>query len=135
MPLCSRGWLTFESGGGEVTAGITRVHIEEDTGRLVHARNAEGDEISLVDLNRSGVPLMEIVGDPDLRTPEQAGDYLTSLRAILRSIGASSGNMEEGAFRCDANISVRASGRLICRPKGRNQEHEQFPCGGSGAPL
>jgi aspartyl-tRNA(Asn)/glutamyl-tRNA(Gln) amidotransferase subunit B len=117
MPLCSRGWLTFESEGVEVTAGITRVHIEEDTGRLVHDRNETGNEISLVDLNRSGVPLMEIVGDPDLRTPEQAGDYLTSLRAILRSIGASTGNMEEGAFRCDANISVRATDGSFAGPK------------------
>ena len=117
LPLCARGSLTFESEGAEVVAGITRVHIEEDTGRLVHARAENGDEISLVDLNRSGVPLMEIVGDPDLRTPEQAGDYLTALRAILRSIGASTGNMEEGAFRCDANISVRAMDGMYAGPK------------------
>jgi len=117
LPLCLQGSLTFESEGVDVTAGITRVHIEEDTGRLVHARNETGQEISLVDLNRSGVPLMEIVGDPDLRTPQQAGDYLASLRAILRSIGASTGNMEEGAFRCDANISVRATDGTFAGPK------------------
>jgi aspartyl-tRNA(Asn)/glutamyl-tRNA(Gln) amidotransferase subunit B len=117
LPLCVGGALTFESGGADVTAGVTRVHIEEDTGRLVHAKSEEGDEISLVDLNRSGVPLMEIVGDPDLRTPEQAGDYLTALRAILRSIGASTGNMEEGAFRCDANVSVRAVDGSFAGPK------------------
>ncbi len=109
LPLCISGKLTFESGGREVDAGITRVHIEEDTGRLVHRTAADGSEISLVDLNRSGVPLMEIVGEPDLRSPEEARDYLIALRQLLRAIGASTGNMEEGAFRCDANVSVRST--------------------------
>jgi aspartyl-tRNA(Asn)/glutamyl-tRNA(Gln) amidotransferase subunit B len=108
LPLCVGGVLAFESGGEIVRAGITRVHIEEDTGRLVH-RNEAGAEVSLVDLNRSGVPLMEIVGDPDLKSPEQARDYLIALRQILRYIGVSSGNMEDGAFRCDANISIRST--------------------------
>jgi len=107
LPLCVGGELRFESGGREVRAGITRVHIEEDTGRLVHRIGGDGGEVSLVDLNRSGVPLMEIVGDPDLRSPEEARDYLMALRQILRYIGASTGNMEEGAFRCDANVSTR----------------------------
>ncbi len=110
LPLCVNGWLDFVSGGETRRAGITRVHIEEDTGRLVHRTDETGADISLVDLNRSGVPLMEIVGEPDLRSPEEARDYLTSLRQILRYIGVSSGNMEEGAFRCDANISVREVG-------------------------
>lgn len=109
LPLCVGGHLTFESGGELRTAGITRVHVEEDTGRLVHRQGDHGEDISLVDLNRSGVPLMEIVGEPDLRSPEEARDYLAALRQILRYIGASSGNMEEGAFRCDANISTRAT--------------------------
>ncbi len=108
MPLCLNGTLTFTSGGEEVTAGITRVHIEEDTGRLLHRTSADGLDISLVDLNRSGVPLMEIVGEPDLKGPEHARDYLIAMRQILRYIGASTGNMEEGAFRCDANISTRS---------------------------
>jgi aspartyl-tRNA(Asn)/glutamyl-tRNA(Gln) amidotransferase subunit B len=110
LPLCVNGVLDFMSGGETVRAGITRVHIEEDTGRLVHRTAADGSEASLVDLNRSGVPLMEIVGEPDLRSPEQARDYLVALRQILRYIGASSGNMEDGAFRCDANVSLRPSG-------------------------
>jgi aspartyl-tRNA(Asn)/glutamyl-tRNA(Gln) amidotransferase subunit B len=110
LPLCVNGYLEFVSGGDLVRAGITRVHIEEDTGRLVHRMAADGTEISLVDLNRSGVPLMEIVGEPDLRSPEQARDYLMALRQILRYIGASTGNMEEGAFRCDANVSIRVAG-------------------------
>jgi aspartyl-tRNA(Asn)/glutamyl-tRNA(Gln) amidotransferase subunit B len=108
LPLCSGGALTFECEGESVRAGITRVHIEEDTGKLVHETSDDGTDVSLVDLNRSGVPLMEIVGEPDLRTPGQARDYLMALRQILRYIGASTGNMEEGAFRCDANISTRS---------------------------
>lgn len=117
LPLCTGGYLEFESGGAIVRAGITRIHIEEDTGRLAHVVSEDGQDVSLVDLNRSGVPLMEIVGDPDLRSPEQAGDYLGSLRQILRSIGASTGNMEEGAFRCDANISVRSRAGSFAGPK------------------
>jgi aspartyl-tRNA(Asn)/glutamyl-tRNA(Gln) amidotransferase subunit B len=110
LPLCINGTLEFISGGEKRRAGITRVHIEEDTGRLVHQVDASGAQISLVDLNRSGGPLMEIVGEPDLRSPEEARDYLIALRQILRYIGVSTGNMEEGAFRCDANISVRKVG-------------------------
>ncbi len=110
LPLCVGGHLEFESGGHTRRAGITRVHIEEDTGRLLHRTAEDGLEVSLVDLNRSGVPLMEIVGEPDLRSPEEARDYLIALRQILRYIGASTGNMEEGAFRCDANVSIRPAG-------------------------
>jgi aspartyl-tRNA(Asn)/glutamyl-tRNA(Gln) amidotransferase subunit B len=110
LPLAVNGHLEFISGGETRRAGITRVHIEEDTGRLVHRADADGVEVSLVDLNRSGVPLMEIVGEPDLRSAEEARDYLTALRQILRYIGVSTGNMEEGAFRCDANVSVREIG-------------------------
>jgi aspartyl-tRNA(Asn)/glutamyl-tRNA(Gln) amidotransferase subunit B len=110
LPLCAGGALEFVSEGRPCRAGITRVHVEEDTGRLVHRTDAQGAEISLVDLNRSGVPLMEIVGEPDLRSAAEARDYLVALRQILRYIGVSTGNMEEGAFRCDANISVRRVG-------------------------
>jgi aspartyl-tRNA(Asn)/glutamyl-tRNA(Gln) amidotransferase subunit B len=109
LPLCTNGFLEFEVNGERRRAGITRVHIEEDTGRLVH-RNDGLHEVSLVDLNRSGVPLMEIVGEPDLRSPEEAREYLVALQQILRYIGVSTGNMEEGAFRCDANVSVRPAG-------------------------
>jgi aspartyl-tRNA(Asn)/glutamyl-tRNA(Gln) amidotransferase subunit B len=108
--------LSFTVNGEEVVAGITRVHIEEDTGRLLHGDIA-GGESTLVDLNRSGVPLMEIVGDPDLRSPEAAREYLVTLRRILRYIGASTGNMEDGAFRCDANISIRALDGSYIGPK------------------
>lgn len=116
LPLCVNGSIEIVVDGESRTRGITRVHIEEDTGRLVH--DVASDEgLSLVDLNRSGVPLMEIVGEPDLKTPEEAREYLVALRRILRSIGASTGNMEEGAFRCDANISVRAEDSSYIGPK------------------
>ncbi len=116
LPLCVDGVLEFALDGETHRAGITRVHIEEDTGRLLH-ESAGLEQASLVDLNRSGVPLMEIVGEPDLRSPEEAREYLVALRRILRYIGASTGNMEEGAFRCDANVSIRAHDGEYIGPK------------------
>jgi aspartyl-tRNA(Asn)/glutamyl-tRNA(Gln) amidotransferase subunit B len=116
LPLCIDGHITFQVDGEDRTAGVTRVHIEEDTGRLVHDDAFDGSA-TLVDLNRSGVPLMEIVGEPDLRSPEEAREYLVALRRILRYIGASTGNMEEGAFRCDANVSIRARDGSYLGPK------------------
>ena len=111
-PLSRNGWIEIDDGnGGILRAGVTRVHLEEDTARLLHrADAATGEPYSLVDVNRSGVPLMEIVGEPDLRTPEQARQYLLKLRQILRYLGVSHANMEEGNFRCDANVSVRLRG-------------------------
>jgi aspartyl-tRNA(Asn)/glutamyl-tRNA(Gln) amidotransferase subunit B len=90
--------------------GITRCHLEEDTARLAHRTDAMGEAYSLIDMNRAGVPLMEIVGEPDLRSPDEASAYLKKLRQILRYIGVSKANMEEGNFRCDANISLRPAG-------------------------
>lgn len=116
LPLCINGTVEIVVDGVSRQAGITRVHIEEDTGRLLHDL-ASDEGLSLVDLNRSGVPLMEIVGEPDLTTPEEAREYLVALRRILRAIGASTGNMEEGAFRCDANISIRAEDGSFVGPK------------------
>jgi len=108
LPLAINGEITFTLNGVEQRAGITRVHMEEDTGKNMHASDpATGEGYSLVDLNRAGVPLMEIVGEPDLRSPAEASAYLTAMRQILRYLGVSSGNMEEGALRCDANISLR----------------------------
>ncbi|HEX5503373.1 MAG TPA: Asp-tRNA(Asn)/Glu-tRNA(Gln) amidotransferase subunit GatB [Thermomicrobiales bacterium] len=111
LPLAVEGALDFALDGAPRRVGITRVHMEEDTGRLLHAVDpASGEAHSLVDLNRAGVPLLEIVGEPDLRSPEEARAYLMALRQILRYLGVSTGNMEEGAFRCDANISLRPAG-------------------------
>jgi aspartyl-tRNA(Asn)/glutamyl-tRNA(Gln) amidotransferase subunit B len=113
LPLSQNGFLEIPdpAAPGETRrAGITRVHLEEDTANLKHERDASGETYSLMDVNRSGVPLMEIVGEPDLRSPEEAGAYLRELRAVLRYIGVSTAHMEEGAFRCDANVSLRPVG-------------------------
>jgi aspartyl-tRNA(Asn)/glutamyl-tRNA(Gln) amidotransferase subunit B len=109
LPLCKDGKLTFTVGQEQRVAGITRVHLEEDTAKHSDRMGSEG-AYSLIDVNRGGVPLIEIVGEPDLRSAEDAREYLRALRAILRYVGASTGNMEEGAFRCDANVSVRPAG-------------------------
>ena len=114
LPLTRNGWLEIESEpSGSRRVGITRVHLEEDTARLTHRVDVTGETYSLVDINRSGVPLMEVVGEPDLQSPEEARQYLTKLRSILQYLGVSTGNMEEGSFRCDANISLRAPGDLL----------------------
>ncbi len=100
-PICSHGSIEIATADGTKRIGITRVHMEEDTGKLQHV--ADG---SLVDYNRAGVPLMEIVSDPDLSTPEESRLYLQKLRQILVWLGVNSGNLEDGAFRCDAIVSV-----------------------------
>src|SRR5437588_8167508 len=106
IPLSRNGYLTIEYDGQTRKVGITRVHLEEDTARLLHHGS-----YSLVDINRSGTPLMEIVSEPDMRSPEEARLYMQKLRAILVYLGVSSGRMEEGSLRCDANISVRPRGQ------------------------
>ena len=93
----------------EKTFGITRLHLEEDAGKSLHDGMPESDAKSYVNLNRSGVPLIEIVSEPDFRTSQEAFDYLTHLRKTLLYLGVCDGNMEEGSLRCDANVSVRAS--------------------------
>lgn len=103
FPLCLRGWLGVGDPARRIA--IRRVHLEEDTGKLFHA----GDH-SLVDFNRAGLPLLEIVTEPDIRTPEEARQYLVKLQAILRALGVSTGDMEKGAMRCEANISLRPAG-------------------------
>jgi aspartyl-tRNA(Asn)/glutamyl-tRNA(Gln) amidotransferase subunit B len=106
-PIGHHGWLVIDVDGKEKRVGIDNVHLEEDVAKLLHRTSPDGESYSLVDVNRSGVPLMEIVGGPDLRSPEEARQYLMKLRSILRYLGVSDANMEEGSFRCDANISIR----------------------------
>ncbi len=106
-PFGYGGWLIVEVNGKKNKLGITRVHLEEDVAKLIHRTSPEGESYSLVDVNRAGVPLMEIVGEPDLHSPEEARQYLIKLRSILQYLGVSTCNMEEGSFRCDANISLR----------------------------
>jgi aspartyl-tRNA(Asn)/glutamyl-tRNA(Gln) amidotransferase subunit B len=105
-PFSSKGSLEIEIGGETRRIGITRVHMEEDAGKNVHG--VGGD--SLVDLNRAGVPLVEIVGEPELRSSAEAAAYLRALRDVLVFIGVNDGNLEEGSFRCDANVSIRPRG-------------------------
>ena len=109
QPVASNGHLDVTTDGVETTVRINRVHLEEDTARLLH-RNGSGDAYTLLDANRAGVPLMEIVTEPDIGSPAEARAYLTSLHTILRFIGVSTANMEEGNFRCDANVSIRPVG-------------------------
>jgi len=106
-PIGHNGWLILEVNGQEKKVGITRVHLEEDVAKLLHRTPPKGEGYSLIDVNRSGVPLMEVVGEPDLRSPEEARQYLMKLRGILQYLDVSTANMEEGSFRCDANISIR----------------------------
>jgi aspartyl-tRNA(Asn)/glutamyl-tRNA(Gln) amidotransferase subunit B len=103
-PICANGYVDVEINGTPKRIRLTRIHMEEDAGKNIH--EAHGDS-SLVDLNRAGVPLLEIVSEPDMRTREEAGAYLRTLRQILQYLGICDGNMEEGSFRCDANVSVR----------------------------
>jgi aspartyl-tRNA(Asn)/glutamyl-tRNA(Gln) amidotransferase subunit B len=107
LPIASFGEVEIEVNGTSKKIGITRIHMEEDAGKLNHDPHRP---MSHVDLNRTGVPLIEIVSEPDIRSPEEAGAYLKKLRSILRYLEICDGNMEEGSFRCDANISLRPKG-------------------------
>lgn len=109
-PIARNGFLNVEVDGVMRRIGITRVHLEEDVAKLIHRPVVGSHGYSLMDVNRSGVPLMEIVGEPDIRSPEEARQYLVKLHSILQYIGVSTANMEEGSFRCDANISIRPVG-------------------------
>jgi aspartyl-tRNA(Asn)/glutamyl-tRNA(Gln) amidotransferase subunit B len=108
LPICEHGHIDIEVDGQRKTIGITRIHMEEDAGKLVHD---ERESVSYVDLNRTGTPLLEIVSEPDLRSPEEAAAYLKKLHAIVRYLDICDGNMQEGSFRCDANISLRPTGQ------------------------
>jgi aspartyl-tRNA(Asn)/glutamyl-tRNA(Gln) amidotransferase subunit B len=108
-PLAKGGHIEIETDGAKRKIGLIRIHMEEDAGKLIHDERAPQ---SYVDLNRTGVPLLEIVSQPDLTTPQEAGAYLKKLRSILRYLEVCDGNMEEGSFRCDANISVRPEGTV-----------------------
>src|SRR5215212_5629836 len=106
LPFAREGWMD----GVVRRIGIERVHQEEDTARLVHGADSAGQAASFADMNRAGVPLMEIVSKPDIRSAAEARAYLQKLRAIVRALGVSTGNMDEGSFRCDANVSIRPVG-------------------------
>jgi aspartyl-tRNA(Asn)/glutamyl-tRNA(Gln) amidotransferase subunit B len=109
-PLAEHGNLDIEVGGARKTIGITRVHLEDDAGKSLHEGFPDSDTKTYIDLNRSGVPLIEIVSEPELRTPEEAHEYLTRLKTLMLYLEVSNCNMEEGSLRCDANVSVRPAG-------------------------
>jgi aspartyl-tRNA(Asn)/glutamyl-tRNA(Gln) amidotransferase subunit B len=108
-PICERGHVDFYMDGTKRTVGLKRIHMEEDAGKNMHdSRTAS----SLVDLNRAGVPLLEVVSEPEIHSPAEAAAYLKAIRQLVRYLGVSDGNMEEGSLRCDANISLRPVGEL-----------------------
>ena len=113
VPICGEGHLDIETSEGPVRIGITRIHMEEDAGKNVHVGESgrvHGADYSLVDYNRAGVPLLECVSEPDIRTAEQAQAYLTELRGIVLALGISDAKLEEGSMRCDANVSIHRPG-------------------------
>lgn len=110
LPLAKGGHVEIVVDGNIKKVGLTRIHIEEDAGKLIHGENLGDRDSSYVDINRAGVPLMEIVSEPDIRSPEEAKEYMTRLKSILEYIEVSDCNMEEGSLRCDANVSVRPVG-------------------------
>ena len=107
LPIAEHGAIEIETNDHRQRIGILRIHMEEDAGKLTHDPSRP---VSMVDFNRTGVPLIEIVSDPDLRSPQEAGAYLRKLRSIVRYLDICDGNMEEGSFRCDANVSIRPQG-------------------------
>ncbi len=112
LPIATGGYLDLELDGVvKKRIGITRIHMEEDAGKLMHEINGIIGDSSFVDLNRTGVPLMEIVSEPDIRSPREAVEYLKTMRSIVQYLEVCDGNMEQGSFRCDANISLRPKGR------------------------
>lgn len=113
IPIATKGFidldLPLEFGGGHRRFGITRVHMEEDAGKLLHS---DSGSYSQVDLNRAGVPLLEIVSEPDMRNGLEAAEYAAEIQRLVRYLGVSNGNMQEGSLRCDVNVSIRPSGQL-----------------------
>ena len=116
LPIAQHGYIDIAIGEYQKRIGLTRIHMEEDAGKNIHDSHSD---TSLVDLNRAGVPLLEIVSEPDMRSPEEAGAYLRNLRTILQYVEVCDGNMEEGSLRCDANVSIRPRGS---RPFGTKVE-------------
>src|SRR6202048_630212 len=110
-PLAEHGYIEIPSGSGKKKIGITRLHLEEDAGKSLHEGFADAGQKTAIDLNRAGVPLIEIVSEPDIASPDEAYEYLTRLKEIILYTGVSDCNMEEGSLRCDANVSVRPRGQ------------------------
>jgi aspartyl-tRNA(Asn)/glutamyl-tRNA(Gln) amidotransferase subunit B len=125
-PLATAGAVSFESGGRRRRVGITRVHLEEDAGKSLHEGFPDADRKTCLDFNRSGVPLVEIVTEPDLRSASDAAEFFSRLRALLVWLGVNDGNMEEGSLRCDANVSVRPVGAATLGTKAEVKNLNSF---------
>jgi aspartyl-tRNA(Asn)/glutamyl-tRNA(Gln) amidotransferase subunit B len=126
QPLATHGRVAYEHEDEHVDVGILRVHMEEDAGKLLHEGFADSDRASYVDYNRAGVPLIEIVTQPDLRSAGAAAEFFSRLRAVLVAIGVNDGNMEEGSLRCDANVSVRPAGQTRLGTKAEVKNLNSF---------
>jgi aspartyl-tRNA(Asn)/glutamyl-tRNA(Gln) amidotransferase subunit B len=126
LPIATGGVVELPAGGQTRRVGITRVHMEEDAGKSVHEGFADVDRKSYVDFNRSGVPLIEIVSEPDLRSAPDAAEFFSRVRAILVWLGVNDGNMEEGSLRCDANVSVRPRGQAALGTKAEVKNLNSF---------
>jgi aspartyl-tRNA(Asn)/glutamyl-tRNA(Gln) amidotransferase subunit B len=123
-PICHGGWLEIDTEeGSQRKIGITRIHMEEDAGKSIHDQHPR---LTLLDYNRCGVPLIEIVSEPDIRTPREATLYLQKIRQIVRYLGICDGNMEEGSLRCDANVSVRTAGSTVLGTKTEVKNMNSF---------
>lgn len=125
MPVCEHGHMTLSNG---TNVRILRAHLEEDAGKLVHAgaEGLAGSDYSMSDLNRAGTPLLEIVSEPDIRTGEEAREYMTNLRNIVRYLGVCDGNLEEGSMRCDVNVSIRPEGSTTLGTKTEVKNMNSF---------
>ncbi len=128
FPLAKGGFIEIETEGKTKKIGITRIHMEEDAGKLLHELGGVSASSSYVDLNRTGIPLIEIVSEPEISSPEEASQYLQSLRSILQYLDVCNGNMEEGSLRCDANVSIRLRGEkaLGTRTELKNMNSFRF---------
>jgi aspartyl-tRNA(Asn)/glutamyl-tRNA(Gln) amidotransferase subunit B len=123
LPVAQHGWVEIKANGTSKKIGITRIHLEEDAGKLIHD---ESQPFSYVDFNRTGIPLIEIVSEPDIRTPAEASTYLKKVRDIVRYLDICDGNMEEGSLRCDANISLRPMGSEVLGVKTELKNMNSF---------
>ena len=126
LPLALAGWVEIAVDGAAKRIGVTRVHMEDDAGKSLHEGFADSDRWSYIDFNRCGVPLIEIVSEPDMRTPAEAYTYLTTLKQVLEYTDVSDCNMEEGSLRCDANVSVRLRGETKLGTKAEVKNLNSF---------
>jgi aspartyl-tRNA(Asn)/glutamyl-tRNA(Gln) amidotransferase subunit B len=125
-PLCTNGWVEIDVDGKTRRIGVNRVHLEEDTAKLFHRVSPWGEHYALVDVNRSGVPLMEIVSEPDIRSPEEARAYGLKLRQILRYIGVSDADMDKNNMRFGTNVASAQSGAASWGPRSRSRTSTRF---------